>query len=382
LSEGGGDDFETVARGCGRVGRRVLFDEAGFGDVGASRAVAAFLGAFRQMSKSKSISDTGAIFSRNIDWNLFKIFCQIGDRGGIGAAGRALNKQQPSISAALKRLEDHVGVPLCVRTSKGVTLTAFGQRLFSVCEEMTSSIQNIPYAASIAKEGLSGVVTLSVISNLHLVSKLNAVFSEFHQRHPKIEIKLDVAPWRRVLQSLEAGEAELGIGFDDEEDGHLTKVPVIDQVQQLYCGPGHGLFGRTITEPQQLRDEPFVVTSNEPLQYGQYRKRYGLGHQVGGIADNLQERMWLIQLGVGIGFLPKPIVGASTFAKVLWPLLAKDAAPVCTLYFMSAANKAKGGPAQLLWETALRHLQKDRMRSSRDDKSAIHGGRAAALSAS
>jgi DNA-binding transcriptional LysR family regulator len=330
------------------------------------------------MSKSRTVSDTGAVFSRNIDWNLFKVFSEIGQRGGIGAAGRALNRQQPSISAALRRLEDQIGVPLCARTSKGVTLTAFGQRLFAVCEEMRASIQSIPQAAAIAGDGLEGVVTLSVISNLHLVAKLNAVFSEFHRRHPRIEIKLDVAPWRRVLQSLEAGEAELGIGFDDDADGHLTKIPVLDQVQQLYCGPGHRLFGRTITEPRLLRDEPFVVTSNEPLKYGQYRRRYGLGRQIGGIADNLQERMWLIELGVGIGFLPKPIVDASTFAKVLWPLLAEDAAPVCTLYFMSAADRVRSVPAQYLWETALLHLQRDRARSPGD---AIRDRRDAALSA-
>jgi LysR family transcriptional regulator, transcriptional activator for bauABCD operon len=335
------------------------------------------------MSKSKAISDAGESFSRNIDWNLFKIFSEIGRRGGIGAAGRALNRQQPSISAALKRLEDHIGVPLCVRTSRGVMLTAFGRRLLAVCEDMSSSVQSIPRAASIAREGLSGVVTLSVISNLHLVAKLNAVFSEFHQRHPKIEIKLDVAPWRLVLQSLQSGEAELGIGFDDDEaSGHLTRIPVIDQVQQLYCGPGHRLFGRTVTEPQLLRDEPFVVTSNEPLQYGQYRKRYGLGRHIGGIADNLQERMWLIELGVGIGFLPQPIVEASTFAKVLWPLLALDAAPVCTLYFMSAANKVLSVPAQSLWETALRHLQNGRARPLLGDGSGVHGRRAAELPAS
>jgi LysR family transcriptional regulator, transcriptional activator for bauABCD operon len=262
-------------------------------------------------------------------------------------------------------------------------LTAFGRRLLAVCEDMSSSVQSIPRAASIAREGLSGVVTLSVISNLHLVAKLNAVFSEFHQRHPKIEIKLDVAPWRLVLQSLQSGEAELGIGFDDDEaSGHLTRIPVIDQVQQLYCGPGHRLFGRTVTEPQLLRDEPFVVTSNEPLQYGQYRKRYGLGRHIGGIADNLQERMWLIELGVGIGFLPQPIVEASTFAKVLWPLLALDAAPVCTLYFMSAANKVLSVPAQSLWETALRHLQNGRARPLLGDGSGVHGRRAAELPAS
>src|ERR1700730_4335941 len=101
------------------------------------------------MSKSKSISD-GVVFSRNIDWNLFKIFCQIARHGGIGAAGRALNRQQPSISAALKRLEATWCVTLCVRTRKGITLTEFGHRLPAICEGMNSSIQHIPHAASIA----------------------------------------------------------------------------------------------------------------------------------------------------------------------------------------------------------------------------------------
>jgi DNA-binding transcriptional LysR family regulator len=332
------------------------------------------------MSKSNSIVDEGLVFSRKIDWNLFKVFQEIAHHGGIGAAGRALNRRQPSVSAALKRLEEHVGVPLCVRTSKGITLTEFGHRLLAICEGMNSSVQHIPRAASIAKEGLSGVVTLRVISNLHLVSTLNAVFSEFHGCHPKVEIKLDVAPWHLVLQSLAAGEVELGIGFDGETGEGLTKIDVIDQVQQLYCGPAHRLFGQPPTDPSLLRHEPFVVTNNEPLQYGQYRERYGLGSRIGGVADNLQERMWLIQLGMGIGFLPKPVVDASTFATALWPLLPNDRAPVCTIYFLSAANKVWSPAARLLWETAQRHLRKSDANRTHEDVVHTEGTTSAPMS--
>lgn len=318
------------------------------------------------MSKSPTIADEGLVFARNVDWNLFKIFQQIAHHGGITAASKALNRQQPSVSAALKRLEDHVGVPLCVRTSKGVRLTGFGQHLLNVCQEMSASIQHIPQAAAVARDDACGVVTLRVISNLHLVSKLNAVFSDFHRRHPRIEVKLDVAPWQLVRQSLAAGEVELGIGFDDETDAHPVRIPVMEQVQQLYCGRNNGLFGQPPVEPILLRDEPFVVTTNEPHQYGQYRERYGLGSRIGGVADNLQERMWLIQLGMGIGFLPKPVVEASSFACELWPLLPDAGAPVCTLYFMAAAEDRRSPAAQLLWETALQYLRKSDTSPYRD----------------
>ena len=146
------------------------------------------------MSKSGRLLDESVVFSRNIDWNLFKVFREIARHGGVGAAARALNRQQPSVSAALKRLEEHVGVPLCVRSSRGIALTAFGRELLATCEGMYASVQHIPRAADMEKRDVRGQVTLRVISNLHLVTELNEVFADFHQRHPHIEIKLDVAP--------------------------------------------------------------------------------------------------------------------------------------------------------------------------------------------
>jgi DNA-binding transcriptional LysR family regulator len=77
------------------------------------------------------------------------------------------------------------------------------------------------------------------------------------------------------------------------------------------------------------------------------------------LADNLQERMWLIQLGMGIGMLPQAIVEASDFATKLWPLLADVEAPTCTIYFMANASSIRSAPAQLLLETALAYLQQD-----------------------
>ena len=99
------------------------------------------------------------------------------------------------------------------------------------------------------------------------------------------------------------------------------------------------------------------MTRDEPLPYIRYRDRYGLGRRIGGFADSLNERMWLIQLGMGIGFLPKPIVESSNFASVLWPLLPDDEALICSVYLMANGHATRSAPAQLLLDTALAHLQ-------------------------
>ena len=152
------------------------------------------------MSKSDLVLEPGVTFAHNVDWNLFKIFYEIARRGGIGAAARAVNKQQPNISSALQRLEAHVGATHCTRTSRGIELTIHGHQLFAACRQMFECAQNMPRAASAVRGDIAGTVALRVISNLHQQPKLTEIFDRFHRQYPRIEIKLDVAPWRDVLR--------------------------------------------------------------------------------------------------------------------------------------------------------------------------------------
>jgi DNA-binding transcriptional LysR family regulator len=298
-----------------------------------------------------------AKFARNLDWNLLKIFLEIARRGGIGAAARSLNKQQPSVSAALQRLESQLGAVLCTRTSRGIELTVHGQHVLAMCEAAYSSIRDMPRAVSQARSDTTGTVTLRVISNLYLLPQLTRIFDNFHELYPGIEIRLDVAPWRAVLESLKRREVEIGVGFSDTSDDKLIYMPLIEQVQQIYCGPKHPLFGKPPVAPSRLEGDPFVITQDEPKPYVRFREYYGLGRRIGGFADNLQERMWLIQLGMGIGFLPKPIVDASSFSSMLWPLLKPDVAPKVPVYLMASVDPVRSAQAQLFFDVASRLLR-------------------------
>ncbi|WP_174275228.1 LysR family transcriptional regulator [Sphingomonas bacterium] len=304
------------------------------------------------MSKHREVLEPSAIFARNIDWNLFKVFYEIARRGSITSAANALNRTQPSISAALQRLEGYVGSPLCARTSKGVLLTVHGEHLYSACQHIYEVVQSTSREASILRGDVSGVVTLRVIASLYLQPRLTEMIESFHALYPRIEIKLDVAPWRQILQSLQNGEVELAIGFDPNPGDGRTHILLSEQTQQLYCGPAHRLFGKRVASPSELRDEPFVITHDEPTPYVEFREKYGIGRPTGGYADGLYERMWLIEIGMGIGFLPQPVVEASPFRDKLSPLLSENVALKWNVYLMARSQSARSAPAQLLFETA------------------------------
>lgn len=65
----------------------------------------------------------------------------VAETGSIQEASRILHLTQPALSKAIKELESSVGATLFVRSSKGVQLTPFGQRLVSHARLISENVR-------------------------------------------------------------------------------------------------------------------------------------------------------------------------------------------------------------------------------------------------
>mgnify|MGYP000725356661 CR=1 FL=1 len=295
-------------------------------------------------------------FARNIDWNLLKLFLEIARAGGIGAAARKLNRQQPSVSAALKRLEDQLGVRLCERSKAGIRLTPAGEALQILCEDMFESVRMAPHQIAQAVKQVSGQVRIQIISSI-ISGEFDEAIASFHARHPNITIELRVSPWRGVLDALERGEVELGIGYDSHVSASLNYEPIFVEKQQLFCSRMHPLYGR-IARPETLRHEGFVLTgADEPEAVTRLRARYGLGAEPAGQAEDIHEAFRLISLNVGIGFLPTGAAEAAVKSGRLWPLLPDDIEPSYEIFLISRAEPSRDTATQLFLDEIRRRLR-------------------------
>jgi LysR family transcriptional regulator, transcriptional activator for bauABCD operon len=293
------------------------------------------------------------LFSRNVDWNLFLVFHEIVRCGSISGAARALNRQQPSISGALKRLEDHLETELCVRGSHGIELTPAGRAVHAHCEQLLVHVRAVPHDVAKAVGMVEGIITIRTISNL-VSPELDAALERFHSQHPGVELKLEVAPWRSVVRSLIEGDVELGIACDDAMSSELRYEPLMRETQQVYCHRNHVRFGLAPVRPVDLVGERFVLTGeDEPSELATFRRRHGLGQRIGGFAETLHEVQWLIELGVGIGFLPTVIAEPAVRAGKLWPLLPAELLPSYHVYVITRAHAARNTPTELILEAIL-----------------------------
>lgn len=299
-------------------------------------------------------------FASRVDWNLLRTFVEIVRAGGIGAAARKLNRQQPSISAALKRLEEQVGVQLLRRSAAGVELTAAGTALLALCEDMLESARMMPHQVAQATKRVEGIVRIQVISAV-ASSEFDDSIASFHRRNPNIHIEIRVSPWRAVLDALENGEAEIGVGYDSNPRSSLVYEPLFVERQQLYCSRSHPLFGHHVERLGELKDDGFVLTGEDELDtITRLRRRYRLGTRVNGIAEDISEAARLIRLGVGIGFLPV-LAAAEMVAKGrLWPMLHADAEPSYDIFLLARAEPSRDTATQLFLDEVIRRHRAQR----------------------
>lgn len=110
--------------------------------------------------------------------------------GSFTLAARELNVQQPAVSAAIKQLEESLGVALFNRQHRQVSLTTAGQRLFK--DTGSAFDQLMASAQAIKRDTRSEFVTLNASSAFNFYWMMPRL-TELHTHHPNIDLRLQAS---------------------------------------------------------------------------------------------------------------------------------------------------------------------------------------------
>ena len=277
----------------------------------------------------------GTRFAHNLDWNLLRVFYEIAKAGGISEAARRTSRKQPALSMALRRLENQLDARLCRRGPGGFELTREGERLMEICETVYGDITHIPRSMAEVGSLVSGRVRIQLISNL-VDPSIDEPISEFHKDHQLVEIFVSVSTWDVIQRSVLRNEVEVGIAPIHHKRPDLDYELLFREVYRPYCGRPHSLFGKTLADPAQLTDFPLILTgADEPDQLTRFRHKYGLGAQVAGLSEQLEEARRLTVLGVGLCWLPESFAARAVSEGRLFPVLDPGEDPSSDIFVIS-----------------------------------------------
>ena len=243
-------------------------------------------------------------FLWNLDWNLLKVFSAIVQFGGVTRAAVAINRQQPSVSGSLKRLEEHLGVILCKRGPGGFGLTDEGIALAQICTNIEGLLSSVPDSLDAISTEVMFQVRLIVVNNL-ISPRLDNAIAEFSRRYPRAELLINVASCSEIESKVSNDEAEIGVGPVTDLDTSLKLKFLYREQHGIVCASSHPLSGTIVEDPSLLAKESFVLPgTDEAVQVVRYRETYGLGSVVIGESLDLNEVRRMVVAGIGVALLP------------------------------------------------------------------------------
>lgn len=172
----------------------------------------------------------------NALYNQIRIFQSIAREGNISAAARKLEITPPSVSNALKLLEEHIGHPLFVRTTRRIELTETGQQLLEQTAAAVEVLETSLESLRDQNREPSGAVRITLSRFAYLLI-LKPAMAAFCQQYPGIQLEISV--YDGTVNIIEE-RFDLGIRFGDILEGGVVARPLMKPFREgLYASSAY-----------------------------------------------------------------------------------------------------------------------------------------------
>ena len=172
-----------------------------------------------------------------------EMFIALAGERHFGRAAEVCGVTQPTLSSAIRQLEDQLGVQLVFRGSRFQGLTPEGQRVLDWARRIAGDMRALKAEMRTVHRGLSGNVRLGVIPTaLPMVADLTGPFIA---RHPNMRVTVLSRTSAEILAGIENLELDAGLTYlDNEPLGRVAQVPLYSEFYRFLCAPGSALAGR------------------------------------------------------------------------------------------------------------------------------------------
>ena len=166
----------------------------------------------------------------------------LAEHGTFGKAASAVYLTQPAFSRSIQALEREVGATLVDRRPSGVELTDMGRLVVRHAAELDAMDRDLDREVRLAKDLELGELRVGV-GPWAAGALVAPVLGRLNARHPRLRLRVVVAPWRELPDRLRAREIDLMVGALDDidrlDDVECTMLPAHDTV--VVGRPGHPL---------------------------------------------------------------------------------------------------------------------------------------------
>jgi DNA-binding transcriptional LysR family regulator len=191
-----------------------------------------------------------------------EMFIALATERHFGRAAIACGVTQPSLSSAIRQLEDQLGVQLVHRGSRFLGLTPEGQRVLDWARRIVGDVRALKSEMRSVHSGLSGNLRIGVVPTaLPMVAELTAPFIA---RHPNMRVTVLSRTSAEILAGIDSLELDAGITYlDNEPLGRVAALPLYTEFYRFLCTPDSPLASRAQVTWAEVAAQPLCLLTSD-----------------------------------------------------------------------------------------------------------------------
>jgi len=237
--------------------------------------------------------------------------------------GRAAQKcfvTQPTLSLALAKLEDELGVMLFERNKSEVLVTAKGQAIVEQARRVLDEVGKIGVIAKGSQDQLSGVLRLGVIPTIgtYLLPELVPIL---RKRAPEMPLAIEENLTGNLAPMLREGELDVVIIALPFSVPGVKILVVYEEPFSVVVPEGHRWQDRKSVKPSELGEENLLVLNSGHCFRDQVLEacpgQSNTALPEGRAGSSLETIRNMVASGLGVSVLPAGALGARYASKLL-----------------------------------------------------------------
>lgn len=237
-------------------------------------------------------------------------FVSVCELGSFTKAGAALGYSQSTVSFQIKQLETELNCSLFDRINHTISLTKRGRELLDFAQKITQMTvefnQNI--SAELPPEDKIHIVTPDSVCK----DMMNANYSEFYSKYPKISLRFTTADTPEMFNMLNRNEADIMLTLDNHRYKSEYIIAKEQRVPMYFVTGANSPYATDKKlKLKDLAGKPFILTERDVS----YRRAFD--EEVAkksieitpvlelGRTDIITD---ILSLGIGISFLPEFVI--------------------------------------------------------------------------
>lgn len=242
----------------------------------------------------------------NFDLNDLLAFRAVAELGSFRKAAESVHISQPAFSRRIEKLEEALGARLLERTTRRVNLTTVGRdfdrQLRQILDALDTTLLGI---RGVAATRMGEVTVACVPSAVNYF--LTGVIALYHQRYPKIRVKIMDDSANEVLLAVARGEADFGLNFVGSQENDVEFEPLLEEHFVAACRRDHPLAKKSQVSWKELVQYDFISAGKTS------GNRLLLDQALAGVKDKPQSMyetqhgttmIGLVEAGLGVAVVP------------------------------------------------------------------------------